>query len=286
MWEDKAKRKEIFEDTMALINKSAELSAAVEESRKNTKFYSADEVLKLPEGGKEADITFSGERTYEAAIRLVKENPGKRVAVLNFASAINPGGGVVYGAGAQEECLCRTSTLYPLLNTAELRNVYYTPNKEHGDNLHTDAVIYTPDVVICKSDTNFPERIPEAEYQKVDVITCAAPNLNQRKTTRYSGDTPMVKELSGKEQYDLHYKRCKHILSAAAVNQADIVVLGAFGCGAFKNDPEVVAHAMLDACKEYRGCFDQIHFAVVKKQRVNENYLVFEKIIQSGKETA
>ena len=282
MWksaEDKAKRAEIFKDTQAYYKDNKILKDSIEESKKNTKLYSEEDYpLSKIDLGKSCEITISGERTFESAIRLLKENPGKKVAVLNFASAIKPGGGVVHGAGAQEECLCRCSTLYPLLNTAENKKAYYEPNKKLGDNFHTDDIIYTPDVVICKTDTAFPERVSEEEFAKVDVITCAAPNLNVKDSKRYSGDNGFTGELSLDDQYKLHYKRCKHILNVAAANGVDILVLGAFGCGAFKNNPDAVAKAMHEACKEYSKAFDIINFAVVKKGgRTNANYRIFEE---------
>lgn len=281
MWksaEDKQKRAEIFKDTQAFYNENEILKDAIKESKKNSKFYDENDYPDLNSQNRICKITVSGERTFESAIRLQKENPGQKVAVLNFASAINPGGGVVHGAGAQEECLCRTSTLYPLLNNTEMKKMYYTPNKETGDNIHTDAVIYTPGVIICKTDTAFPERIPETEFKTVDVLTCAAPNLNEKDSRRYSGDGGMQGSISLDEEYAIHFKRCKHILSVAVANGIDILVLGAFGCGAFKNDPATVARAMHDACKKYSNYFDIINFAVVKNgNRTNENLRIFSE---------
>ena len=286
MWkitEDRNKRVEIFKDTLAYIKENETLSKAVEKSIKNTKFYSEDDYGDLPDANKECCFSVSGERTFESAIRLKKENPEKKVAVLNFASAVNPGGGVVKGAGAQEECLCRTSTLYPLLNTKELRKLYYEPNKKTGDNLHTDDVIYTPGVVICKTDIAFPERIPEQEFMTVDVLTCAAPNLNKKNNKRYSGDAPIDFDVSIEKQYEIHLKRCKHILSVAADNDVDILVLGAFGCGAFKNDPETVARAMHDACEEYSKHFDIINFAIsCRNGKSTGNFEAFNRIFSIG----
>ena len=63
----------------------------------------------------DAEIIVSKKRSYEAAAGY----PGERVCVHNFASATNPGGGVTKGSSAQEECLCRCSTLYFCLNTKD-----------------------------------------------------------------------------------------------------------------------------------------------------------------------
>ena len=59
-----------------------------------------------------ATLTVSKKRTLEAASCY----KGMKTAVLNFASAVNPGGGVTKGASAQEEALCRCSSLYFNLN--------------------------------------------------------------------------------------------------------------------------------------------------------------------------
>lgn len=284
MWksaEDKKKRAEIFKDTSAFFKENKTLSDAIEKSILETRFYAENDYPNLPDAEKKAGkIEISSERSFESAIRLQKENPGKKIAVLNFASAVNPGGGVVSGSGAQEECLCRTSTLYPALKCSSNQANYYGPNKLSGNNLHTDACIYTPGVIICKTDTAFPERVSEEEFVTVDVISCAAPNLNLRDTRRYSGDQAFVGELSEEELFGLHYKRCKHILAVAAANEADIVVLGAFGCGAFKNNPETVAQAMAKASNEYSKYFEIVNFAIKKGRGEDSNDKVFARFIK------
>ena len=81
------------------------------------------------------------------------------------------------------------------------------------------------------------------------------------------------------ELYRLHLKRAKHIIHTAAFNNADILILGAFGCGAFENDPETVARAMNDALTEYRRYFTAVEFAVYCTERDISNYSIFSKII-------
>ena len=139
----------IFRDTQQLYTTDPELVAAIDASRKNTKLYDAGNIPDFPEDATRAGaVSVTKSRTYEAAMRLEKQHPGKRIAVLNYASAINPGGGVLSGSSAQEESLCRCSTLYPTLDRRFLWHAYYDVNRAAGDVLHTDACIYSPGVVI------------------------------------------------------------------------------------------------------------------------------------------
>ena len=118
---------------------------------------------------KDAEIIVSKKRSYEAAAGY----PGERVCVHNFASATNPGGGVTKGSSAQEECLCRCSTLYFCLNTKEMWAGFYSPHRYAQDPIHNDDCIYTPKVIVFKSDTATPAPLPESDWYSVNVITCA-----------------------------------------------------------------------------------------------------------------
>lgn len=137
------------------------------------------------------------------------------------------------------------------------------------DNLHTDACIYSPDIIICKSDTDFPERLPAEEWHKVDVISCAAPNLRREPVNQYNPE----------KLYDLHLRRAKGILNTAAIHGVDILITGAFGCGAFANDPHTVAEAWRDAVSDYGKIFSAIEFAVYCRPYETDNLKIFERII-------
>ncbi|MBR3630547.1 MAG: TIGR02452 family protein [Oscillospiraceae bacterium] len=271
----------IFEDTMRFIRSTPMLSVASASSVMNTVLYPEGKTPALPDGRPfGTDISVTKERSFQAAIRLRKDYPDAKIAVHNFASATNPGGGVTRGARAQEECLCRYSTLYPSLATPVLRESYYGFHRNRHDVRYTDACIYTPDVIICKSDTDFPERLPQQEWVTVDILTCAAPNLREKPYNAMNPGSGKPVQLSGDDLYSLHLKRARHLLSVAAANQDEIIVLGAFGCGAFRNDPAVVAKAYKDVLPEFHGLFRHICFAVFCTDRELRNYQAFSEALQ------
>ena len=199
--------------------------------------------------------------------------------MLNFASAVNPGGGVRSGSSAQEESLCRCSTLYPTLNQRFLWEKYYEPNRAANDPLHTDACIWSPGIVICKLDTSGNPRIAPEGWATVDVISCAAPNLRERTGNLHNPETAVSVHLTSDEQYALHLKRAKHILHIAASKRVEALILGAFGCGAFANDPWAVARAYKDALEEYGQYFKYIEFAVYCRDYETENYDAFRQTL-------
>jgi uncharacterized protein (TIGR02452 family) len=113
----------------------------------------------------------------------------------------------------------------------------------------------------------------------VDVISCAAPNLRKRPGNSHNPEYGRAVTISDADLYELHLKRAKHIMHIAAANGADALVLGAFGCGAFANDPKVVAEAYRDALSDYRQYFRLIEFAVYCRPGENENYDAFREMI-------
>ena len=90
---------------------------------------------------------------------------------------------------------------------------------------HSDACIYSPGVIICKTDESIPKRMLESEFVTVDVISCAAPDLKKKPYNRYNPETGRAINVDNKELYDIHLKRARHILHIAAANRVDILVL-------------------------------------------------------------
>ena len=272
-------RIKVFEDTQDWIAKDPDLSASIQEAKKNTTVFFEDDYPPFEMSTKGFNsINVSGDRSYEAAMRLHKENPDAKIAVMNFANAFHAGGGVKSGASAQEECLCRTSTLYPLLYRRTLRDSFYKYHMDLGTPKATDSLIYTEGVIICKSDEDLPKRMPKEDWVTVDVITVAAPDLRDKSNVH----VPLVNGgtyMNNAELFGYHVKRAIHVLTCAAAKGADILVLGAFGCGAFRNDPEVVARAYRTAIDEFPEVFQHIEFAVYCPPGNSANYDVFNRIL-------
>lgn len=275
----------VFLDTEKLVKERKNLAEAVKYSTKNQilipEYMQVSDMMPAYENNKNslarnADIIVSKKRSYEAASAY----KDKKVCVHNFASATNPGGGVTKGSSAQEECLCRCSTLFFNLNTSDMWGGFYSPHRAAKNPIHNDDCIYTPDVVVFKTDTAVPKLMPESEWYKVNVVTCAAPNLRLMPSNGMnSGDGICCASVSDEELYELHVKRLKRIMDVAVAGGNEVIILGAFGCGAFENNPEVVAKASKEVATNYKNCFDVIEFAVYCSPRDEMNYNIFDRYI-------
>lgn len=182
--------------------------------------------------------------------RQLKHRASDKVALLNFASAKNPGGGYKNGARAQEEDLCRCSSLYYALVD---QSQYYVANRKCGTALYTDHIIYTPDVTFFREDGGY-RLLGANEVATVDVITAPAPNAGAAR------ETPV-------QVVDTLRRRAGYVLAVAAENGARNLVLGAWGCGVFRNDPETVADAFGTWLEDdrFRGAFDRVVFGIYAK---------------------
>ncbi len=270
----------VFKDTERLCKTNPKLSESVKKATASQKLILEGKPLddqKKDIYENPAKVVVSKNRTYEAAAGY----RGQHVAVHNFASASNPGGGVVNGASAQEECLCRCSGLYFSLNTPAMWDGFYQPHRDAHDPIHNDDIIYTPDVTVFKTDTAMPQLMPESDWYDVDVITCAAPNLRNIPSNKYNtGDGNKNVIIGDKDLLALHEKRLRRILEVALSENCDTIILGAFGCGAFQNNPEVVAQANRNVIKDYLHAFKNIEFAVYCSPRDESNFKIFERVLK------
>lgn len=266
---------DIFNDTLALCKDMPALAESVEKSiSQQILVLEADEQdepdLKVYD--EKAKVVVSKKRTYEAASAY----KGSKTAVHNFASALRPGGGVTAGSMAQEECLCRCSTLYPCLNVQEMWDGFYTPHKKANDEIFNGDVIYTPNVTVFKSDVEWPFLMNESEWYEVDVMTCAAPCLTDIDRCHCIDENGQ--ELTDDEAlFAIHVKRLSRMLDIAVSQKVETVILGAFGCGAFMNDPAIVAKAAKAVTEKYLYAFKNIEFAIYCSPFYTKNYDEFSE---------
>ncbi|QSQ13204.1 TIGR02452 family protein [Myxococcus landrumensis] len=205
-------------------------------------------------------IEVTGEKTGQAARRLVEEGE-TRIAALNFASAKNPGGGFLGGAKAQEEDLARCSALYPCLLT---QREYYDVNRAESSPLYTDHLIYSPDVPFFRDDAL--ELLEEPFL--LSVLTMPAPNAGVA-----------LRENPGLRSrvHAVLRARALKVLQAAALEGHRVLVLGAWGCGVFRNEPVEVAQAFSSALATLSGVFSRVVFAVYERGGDGPNLRAFQE---------
>lgn len=215
---------------------------------------------------KNGTVGFIGEDSV-SAMKIVENDlirrgySNNKLAMLNFASFKVPGGAFLKGASAQEDILCHYSNLWDVLSSKY--DSFYAPNqnKLHGG-LYEDRLIYSPNVL-------FIDRYEDMDCKiYCDVITCAAPNNSV--AIKYQ-------KVSEKQVYQAMKSRIDALLYSAYANNVDSLILGAFGCGVFKNDPEIVASLFADALNnKYRNAFHDVIFAIPYG---DDNYRVFNRVI-------
>lgn len=273
----RANNVEIFRETERLCKQDEQLKQAILQSNAGQRIiFERDKVEKPKEHayGKPAQVIVSKKRSFEAASAY----KGKKVCVHNFASATNPGGGVTKGASAQEECLCRCSTLYFNLLQQENMQGFYGPHRKLQSALYNDDCIYTPGVWVFREDTEAAKCLPRENWYQVNVLTCAAPNLRPRPTNSMNpGGAAKAVSIKPLELKELHKKRFARILDIARGEGNEVLILGAFGCGAFQNPPAVVVQAFAEVLPEYMYDFETIEFAVYCSPRDTENYDTFRR---------
>lgn len=280
MIDRRTKNAEIFRDTEHRYKSDLELIATIQESTQNQVFIAEKSTVNVTTQPKtdKAMIVVSNKRSLEAAEAYAKQ--GKKVCVLNFASATNPGGGVVNGSSAQEECICRCSTLYPCLKNDDLWTSFYAPHRKAANPLYNNDCIYTPNVCVFKSDINFPELLSRDRWWRVNILTCAAPNLRERPSNPMNPHAGYKQaKLTPAELETLLTSRIRRIFEVAVANGNEVLILGAFGCGAFRNPPEIVAKVFYNVMQDFLGYFDTIEYAVYHTEREVANYEAFQKIL-------
>ena len=174
----------------------------------------------------------------------------KKVAILNFASFKNPGGGYLRGSRAQEEALCMESVLYNVIST---QTEFYEYNKKHTNkSMYLDRALYSEDVLFIKDNVE----------KKADVLTCACPNKAASPVSKYK-NTFYLKN------------RIDFVLSIFAAHPVDVIILGAFGCGVFGQNPKEVATLFKEGIDKI---FDNKQIEIIFAIPPGPNYDNFLKI--------
>lgn len=223
-----------------------------------TRLYLPDDELPEPdEPLAPLRVEVTRESTLAAGRRL-----GPGTAALVFASARNPGGGFLSGAKAQEEDVARASALYECLLTVE---DFYAHHRASPDLRYTDRVIYCPDVPVFRDGDG---TLLEKPYG-LSFLVAAAPNLGAilARQPNLAGTVPAVLK-----------RRAERVLRIARAHGHRQIVLGAWGCGVFRNPPEIVADAFRHALTEVPG-FDRVVFAILDSNRDNPIYTAFNAAV-------
>jgi uncharacterized protein (TIGR02452 family) len=186
----------------------------------------------------ETRVQVANETTLGASRRLVARE--LRPLALNFANGIQPGGGFLLGARAQEEALCRSSALYQTL----VGDPMYEEHRKRPLPDSTDWAIYSPDVPVFRLDDG--AELPQPWL--LSFLTCAA---------------PYAPAIGQPQAGDLLQQRVHRVLAIARSYGHGALVLGAWGCGAFGNDPHRTAMDFRQALEgDYWGVFSDIVFAI------------------------
>ncbi|MFF5505175.1 TIGR02452 family protein [Streptomyces roseolus] len=231
-----------------------------------TRLYGPEPVPVTPATGRAGSVEVTDESSLAAARRMTAADPAGPVAVLNFASARNPGGGYLNGAQAQEEALCRCSALYATLLRAP---AYYEHHRSERDALYTDRVIHSPRVPVFRDDRGALLATPFT----VGFLTSPAPNAGVVRRRDPARAHLLPAALAS---------RAERVLETAVAEGYRRIVLGAWGCGVFRNDPAEVAgafKALLTGDGRFAGHFDEIVFAILDRASGTPTLAAFHRIL-------
>lgn len=212
---------------------------------------------------------------------------GLNPAILNMASAYRPGGGVLNGARAQEECIFRRSNLFMslYLYDRQMYDLVIEPNKDDMYDLsfiqqgypmdENFGGIYSADVTVFK----------DGEYEwlydpyQIAFISVAAMNINR---ALRQGEPVLVDGRLSDRAVAITKNKIRTIYRIGILHGHDSLVLGAWGCGAFGNPPEQMAHLFIDVLNEdeFRGRYKDIRFAIIEDHNSRgRNYQTFKNVI-------
>jgi uncharacterized protein (TIGR02452 family) len=252
MYPSRKRAAEIAQDTVQLLaagryenraGATVHIRHLLEAAQHGTVGYPPDEPFpKFAPTAKATVFEAVNDTTLAVARKLVAD--GFRPVALNFASARHPGGGFLGGARAQEESLCRASGLYPCING----NAMYRHHAGTTGGFYTNYAIYSPDVPVIKDD----EGNLLADPYLCAFVTSPAVNVGAIRSDEHSQVRDEMRD------------RVEKVLAIMVAHGHDAAVLGAWGCGVFNNDPEVIAELFAKALRgKFAGVFAKVVFAVL-----------------------
>jgi uncharacterized protein (TIGR02452 family) len=248
---------------VAASGKKVEVSSLLKNSADGTVVYSPENPPRTETASAfKTAIEVHNQTTFEAIVDLDR-NGHDRIGCLNFASAKNPGGGFLTGAQAQEEALARSSGLYSCLLKAP---EYYERNRSNRSTIYLDMIIYSPSVPFFRDDRGTLLEKPIF----ASVITAPAPNagaVTQNEPHNIPAIEPALR------------RRADLVLEVAHAHKVDSLILGAWGCGVFRNDPRAVAKIfaeLLGPNGKFTGVFKKVVFAVYDRTDGQQTYQSFQ----------
>lgn len=277
-------RAELARETLAIVRagryvdaagRTAEIADAVHGCIAKTRLFMPEDIaeLSLPAMSTSrhaATFAVRNENSLSALARLVAAGC-RRIGVLNFASARHPGGGFERGAQAQEEALARSSALHASLVSPAAAPFYRHASGETSS-LYTDRVILSPDCPVFRDADGRLLGSP----MPATFLTCAAPNASALQANEPER-MPQLRET--------FVRRAAGVLTVAAQADCDALVLGAWGCGVFGNDPELVAAVFachLRSGGVFENRFARVDFAVLDSASDLARLRAFERAFTGG----
>lgn len=230
---------EIFKQASELSK--TEFSEDTIRSIEGTVVYKEPHSLNVSDKSSNQIIKFSDNKIISESLLYLGGK--KRVGILNFADGLTPGGLVYSGETTQEEDICRCTNLYENLVKPECKRDYYDYNSHQHSGLYSDAVIYSHNIRIIRYDSTYTLLGKEAY---IDVLTCPRPSI--------------------KVSEDILCNRILGILKVARANKIKILILGAWGCGAFGQDAYIRGRCFAKVINQH-NYFDGIIFAVKEVNR-------------------
>ena len=252
---DRGKAKAQGEEAVRIMNaggytapdgRSVSVADALAEAVAGTVSYPPDaDPPPFESTGHATHFEVTNESTLSAARRLVAD--GLNPVALNFASAKHPGGGFLGGARAQEESLCRSSGLYACIRHDDM----YRRHAPTRGGFYTNSAVYSPGVPVFRDDSG--ELL--AEPYRVAFVTSPAVNAGTYLKDGGGRQGEVTREMR---------ERVRTVLNVMAGHGHDSAVLGAWGCGVFRNDPGVIADLFRDALRtRFAGVFKRVIFAIL-----------------------